>query len=99
MHLIQALICVCVIPELITNMQASERREFLTIFYTFSQPDSALSKKYENKENSYVTYKKIVNDFEIESKYHRKLLVLFSKAQIFSSQDVGFRSMFFLIFY
>ena len=39
------------------------------------------------------------NDFVIESKYHRKIVVLFLKARILSLQDVVFRSMFFLIFY
>ena len=38
------------------------------------------------------------NDFVIESKYHRKIVVLFLKARILSLQDVIFRSMFFLIF-
>ena len=37
------------------------------------------------------------NDFEIESKYHRKIVVLFLKARILNLQDVVFRSMFFLI--
>ena len=36
-------------------------------------------------------------NFEIESKYHRKIVVLFLKARILSLQDVVFRSMFFLI--
>ena len=35
------------------------------------------------------------NDFEIESKYHRKIVVLLLIAHILSSQDVVFRSMFF----
>ena len=38
------------------------------------------------------------NDFVIESKYHRKIVVLFLKARILSLQDVVFRSMFFLIY-
>ena len=37
------------------------------------------------------------NDFEIESKYHRKMVVLFLKARILSLQDAVFRSVFFLI--
>ena len=40
----------------------------------------------------------IDNDFEIESKYHRKICCLVVLAHIFSSQDVVFRRMFFLIF-
>ena len=39
------------------------------------------------------------NDFEIESKYHRKSCCLVVLAHILSSQDVVFQSMFFLIFY
>ena len=39
------------------------------------------------------------NDFEIESKYHRKISCLVVLAHILSSQDVIFRSMFFLIDY
>ena len=39
------------------------------------------------------------NDLEIESKYHRKICCLVVLAHILSSQDVVFRSMFFLIFY
>ena len=38
------------------------------------------------------------NDFEIESKYHRKIAVLSLKARILSLQDVVFRIMFFLMF-
>ena len=41
----------------------------------------------------------MVNDFEIESKYHRKICCLVVLAHILSSQDVIFRRMFFLIFY
>ena len=37
------------------------------------------------------------DDFEIESKYHRKICCLVVLAHILSSQDVVFRSMFFLI--
>ena len=37
------------------------------------------------------------NDFEIESKYHRKICCLVVLARILSSQNVVFRSMFFLI--
>ena len=37
------------------------------------------------------------NDFEIESKYHRKICCLVVLAHILSSQDVVFRSTFFLI--
>ena len=36
------------------------------------------------------------NDFEIESKYHRKYCCLVVLVHILSSQDVIFRSMFFL---
>ena len=36
------------------------------------------------------------NDFEIESKYHRKIVVLFLKARILSLQDVVFGVCFFL---
>ena len=39
------------------------------------------------------------NDFEIESKYHRKICCLVVLAHILSSQDVVFRSMFFPIFH
>ena len=39
-----------------------------------------------------------INDFEIESKYHRKIVVLFLKAQNLSLQDRVFRSVFFLYF-
>ena len=39
------------------------------------------------------------NDFGIESKYHRKTVVLLLIAQILSLQDVVLRSMFSLIFY
>ena len=38
-------------------------------------------------------------DFEIESKYHRKTVVLLLIAHILSLQDVVLRSMFLLIFY
>ena len=38
------------------------------------------------------------NDFEIASKYHRKIVVLFLKARIFSLQDVVFPSLFFLVY-
>ena len=37
------------------------------------------------------------NDFEIESKYHHKTVVLLLTAHILSLQDVVLRSMFFLI--
>ena len=37
------------------------------------------------------------NDFEIESKYHRKICCLVVLAHILSSQDVVLRSMFLLI--
>ena len=36
------------------------------------------------------------NDFEIESKYHRKTVVLLLTAQILILQDVVLRGMFFL---
>ena len=41
----------------------------------------------------------IDNDFEVESKYHHKTVVLLLTAHILSLQDVVFRSMFFLIFF
>ena len=39
------------------------------------------------------------NDFEIESKYQRKTVVLLLIAHILSLQDLALRGMFFLIFY
>ena len=38
------------------------------------------------------------NDFEIASKYHLKIVVLFLKAQILSLQDVVFLGIFFLYY-